>query len=199
MSSKTTKAATSKRLYKEFIRNMTPFAEAQGITVDTLIERLQFRGSYNRKDDPDMFPAFCVCGETLTAEVFQFDDPGPDSNYKSTYMIGAVCARNLQRELDRLKCVKRLGRYLLRPKKQLRKTLGEYKDLFWDMEKCKLSESYVLTRDNCRILKNILTLQGKLRWPHEKDTVYAEGVCVAYGMVPEGVLTTYFSSDGSLW
>ena len=34
---------------------------------------------------------------------------------------------------------------------------------------------------------------------YEKDTAFAEGVCVAYGRVPEKVMLTYFLPDGSLW
>jgi hypothetical protein len=172
---------------------MVPFAEGQGIDVEALVERLEYRNHYDVKYEPEFFPTNCICGELLTAQAYQFDDPR--SVAYSTYTIGSVCAGNLEREMKRLNCVAKLGKYLIRPKSKLRETL-----LNWDLHK-KMKECDLY---NAKVISSIMWdriggLVEKLRLPYEKDTAFAEGICVVYGKVPKGAMLTYFLPDGSLW
>ena len=172
---------------------MVPFAERQGIAVEALVERLEYRNHYDAKSEPGRFPTNCICGELLTAQAYQFDDPW--SVAYSTYTIGSVCAGNLEREMKRLDCVAKLGKYLIRPKSRLRETLLTW-DLLTEMKECDLYNAKVISSI---MWDRICALVEKLRHPYEKDTAFAEGICVAYGNVPKGAILTFFLPDGSLW
>ena len=185
--------SVSENLYSEFVQNMTPFAAEQGLSIDTLLGRLEYRGSYSRERNPELFPARCVCGEELTAHAYQFDDPL--SNACSSYTIGSVCAGNLEREVKRLNCVTKLGKYLSRPRARLFEPLLT-DNLLNEMNSCDLYTAKVISQG---VWDRIDFLLAELRYPYEKDTAFAEGVCVAYGRVPEKVMLTYFLPDGSLW
>jgi len=180
-------------LYAKFVQNMVPFAQLQGLSVETLIDRLEYRCQFDYGSDPEFFPAKCICGETLTAHAYQFDDPY--SNAYSTYTIGSICAGNLEREVRRLNCVTKLGKYLCRSKaRQFEPLLTQ---CFLDeINRCDLFTAKVIPRF---IWDQIETLFDQLRHPFQKDTAFAEGICVAYKKVPEKAILTYFLPDGTLW
>jgi len=169
-------------LYTEFVNNMRPFAKAQNISVETLIDRLEWRGSYNSGNDPDLFPCSCVCGEVLTAEAHQFDDT--ESSFQGTYLIGSVCAKNLSRELQRRKTVKQLRKFLERKAKWKPWSI----ELDQAVTDCKLFEAKVFTRqfhsEVCKVLDRCTNTA-------QFQDVLAEAACVAYGQMGD-LIPIYF-------
>ncbi len=183
---------STKNLYDKFVQNMRPYAEAQEITVEVLIERLEYRATYESRDDPDMFPAQCVCGEVLTSTAIQFDDPS--STFKRTYTLGCVCSQNLRREVARLETVSELGKYLTRSNRKGKEPMPI--GLRVRTVECGLWDAAVVSN---RVKSNIWKLEQDLGTQYERDEAYAEGICVAYGMVPAKAVLAYFLPDGSLW
>lgn len=169
-------------LYTEFVNNLRPFADVQNISVETLIDRLEWRGSYDSDNDPDFFPCSCVCGEELTAEAHQFDDT--ESSYQSTYLIGSVCAKNLSRELQRRKTVKQLRRFLERKSKSTPWSLK----LEQAVIDCRLFAAKVFTPDFDTAVGKMI---DRCTTRAQRHDVWAEAACIAYGQMGD-LIPIYF-------
>lgn len=176
------KTLASNNLYAKFVKNLEPYATAQGVSVDTLVNRLEWRTTFDSDDDPDFFPCSCICGEELTATAHQFDDPW--SAYQSTYLIGSVCATNLQRELQRRKVLKQLRKFLDR------KSKGEPWGLKLEQTvlDCRLFAANVFTPAFNDEIDGVIDRCSSMADRHE---VLSEAACVAYGQM-EGLIPIHF-------
>jgi hypothetical protein len=177
-------------LYDRFTKQASIVAQKNGQSLDEFLENLEFRSRYTRGFHPDLFPCECICGEILTAEAFQFDD---SSNLKS-YILGAVCTKNLTREFARLEVVKKLGKYLTRPESRRYQEMPE--ELRQQARDVELWDAKVVSN---KIRRNINRLNDLLKSDYEYDTAFSEGICVAYGIIPKNAILIYFDRNGDIW